>query len=80
MAAMLLSMIFAGISQWSIAEDIKTTELYHRIKSSIDAVPAIDTHDHLQAFPNISGRVETPEGRGMTLQSLWSRSYLAPLV
>jgi predicted amidohydrolase/predicted TIM-barrel fold metal-dependent hydrolase len=58
------------------AQDVKTTEVYRRIKTSIDSVPAIDTHDHLRSFNAIPGRVETPEGRGMTLRSLWGNSYV----
>ena len=50
--------------------DIKQTELYTRIKSSIDAVPAIDTHDHLRGFDEIPNRVLTPDGPGMTLYSI----------
>lgn len=56
--------------------DIKTTPVYSRIKASIDSVRAIDTHDHLQAFDQITNRVETPRGRGMTLYSVWRNSYL----
>ena len=57
------------------AEDIKKTDVYARIKKSINAVPAIDTHDHLQTFDNIPGRVNTPQGRGINLYSVWSVSY-----
>jgi predicted TIM-barrel fold metal-dependent hydrolase len=56
-------------------EDIKQTELYGRIKASIDAVRAIDTHEHLRSFDELPGRVQTPEGMGMTLHSLWAGSY-----
>lgn len=58
--------------------DVKQTALYGRIKTSLDAVPAIDTHDHLRAFEEIADRVETTRGRGMTLYSLWAHSYLSP--
>ena len=47
--------------------DVKQTALYGRIKTSLDAVPAIDTHDHLRAFEEIADRVETTRGRGMTV-------------
>ena len=57
--------------------DVKQTALYGRIKTSLDAVPAIDTHDHLRAFEEIADRVETTRGRGMTLYSLWAHSYLS---
>lgn len=56
--------------------DVKTSPLYARIKQSIDAVRAIDTHDHLRAFDEIPDRVATPRGNGMTLFSVWSHSYL----
>ena len=57
--------------------DVKSTPLYKRIKTSLDSVRAIDTHDHLRAFDQIPGRVVTVQGNGMTLYSLWSNSYLA---
>jgi hypothetical protein len=57
------------------ADDIKRTELYQRIRASLDAVPAIDTHDHLRPFDDIPGRDQTDRGRGMTLHSVWAGSY-----
>jgi hypothetical protein len=57
------------------ADDIKQTPLYMRLKEALDAVPAIDTHDHLRAFDEIPGRDETDRGLGMTLHSLWQSSY-----
>ncbi len=56
--------------------DVKATTVYQRIKTSLDAVPAIDTHEHLRAFNEIPNRVSTPQGRGMTLYSIWQNSYL----
>ena len=56
--------------------DIKTTQLYARIKSRLDEVRAVDTHDHLRPFDEIPNRVDTPDGRGMTLYSLWAHSYI----
>jgi hypothetical protein len=47
-----------------------------RIKAALDAVPAIDTHDHLWPFQRLPGYVETDQGRGMTLAGLWRNSYL----
>jgi predicted TIM-barrel fold metal-dependent hydrolase len=47
-----------------------------RIKARLDAVPAIDTHDHLWPFDRLPGYVETDRGRGMTLAGLWRNSYL----
>jgi predicted TIM-barrel fold metal-dependent hydrolase len=48
---------------------------YRRIKAELDAVPAIDTHDHLWPFKNLPGLMETDRGRGMTLYGLWQASY-----
>jgi predicted TIM-barrel fold metal-dependent hydrolase len=48
-----------------------------RIKAALDAVPAIDTHDHLWPFDRLPGYVDTDRGRGMTLASLWRNSYLS---
>lgn len=56
-------------------DDIKTSELYRRLKAAIDAVPAIDTHDHLRSFDEIPFRDETDRGIGMTLHSIWQGSY-----
>ncbi len=72
---LLLSISLLGSSNSVTADDIKKTDLYARIKKSIDAVPAIDTHDHLRGFGDLPGQVETPRGKGMTLHSLWSGSY-----
>jgi uncharacterized protein len=57
--------------------NIQGTDLYHRIKSHLDTVPAIDTHDHLRSFELLAGRVETDRGNGMTLESVWRNSYLS---
>jgi len=55
--------------------DVKRSPVYRRIKQSIDQVRSIDTHDHLRPFDEMAERVETPQGRGMTLYSLWRGSY-----
>jgi uncharacterized protein len=51
------------------------TATYRRIKAQLDAVPAIDTHDHLPPFDRIAGMVQTDRGKGMNLSSLWRNSY-----
>src|SRR5262249_27478565 len=48
---------------------------YGRLKAHLDAVPAIDTHDHLWPFDRLPGYVETERGRGMNLAGLWRNSY-----
>ena len=46
------------------------------MKAHLDAVPAIDTHDHLWPFDKLPGYVETENGKGMNLAGLWRNSYL----
>jgi uncharacterized protein len=58
-----------------MGDDIKRTEIYRRIRTELDAVRAIDTHDHLRPFDEIPGRDLTDRGRGMTLHSVWAGSY-----
>lgn len=67
---------FVLLTAPAAADDIKQTDLYKRIKKSIDAVRAIDTHDHLREFRLMPDRVHTPQGTGMTLYSIWAHSYL----
>ncbi len=57
------------------ADDVKETDVYGRIKAGIDAVPAINTHDHLRPFEQIAPRDRTEQGEGMTLHSIWAGSY-----
>jgi predicted TIM-barrel fold metal-dependent hydrolase len=58
-----------------LALDIKQTPTFRRLKAELDAVAAIDTHDHPMPFETLRGRVETENGTGMTLHSLWQSSY-----
>jgi predicted TIM-barrel fold metal-dependent hydrolase len=45
------------------------------LKTALDAIPAIDTHDHLWPFDRLPGYVETQAGKGMNLAGLWRNSY-----
>jgi len=63
---------FASVT---LAEDVKDTAVYARIKAGIDAVSAINTHDHLMPFEKIRQRNRTDRGVGMTLRSIWAGSY-----
>ena len=56
-------------------EDVKRSETYARLKSVLDAVPAINTHDHLGPFERIPHRSPTPAGEAVTLRSIWAGSY-----
>jgi predicted TIM-barrel fold metal-dependent hydrolase len=57
------------------AQGTRDTTTYRRIKAALDAVPAVDTHDHLWPFDRLPGYVETARGRGMNLSGLWRNSY-----
>lgn len=58
------------------AQDIRHTETFRRLKTQLDAVPAIDTHDHLWPFDRLPGYRITERGKGMNLAGLWQNSYL----
>lgn len=75
MRSCLIVLLLSTAVAKSNAGDVKETETYRRIKSALDAVPAIDTHEHLRAFDETPNRVETPQGRGLTLYSIWRGSY-----
>lgn len=51
------------------------TATYAGLKKTLDAVPAIDTHDHLYPWERNTAFVETDRGRGVNLASLWLMSY-----
>src|SRR5579859_5147204 len=59
------------------AELANNTATYKRLKSHIDSIAAIDTHDHLWPFDKLPGYVETENGRGMNLAGIWRNSYYA---
>jgi predicted TIM-barrel fold metal-dependent hydrolase len=67
--------LLAGSGEPAHGQDITETPTYQRIRTAIDAVPAIDTHDHLWPFDRLPGMIETDQGRGMTLYGLWRSSY-----
>jgi predicted TIM-barrel fold metal-dependent hydrolase len=58
---------------WAV--DIKTTPVYGRIKAGLDAVRAIDTHDHLRPFGELPNKDATDHGSQMTLHSIFAGSY-----
>ncbi|MBI3414287.1 MAG: amidohydrolase family protein [Verrucomicrobia bacterium] len=71
----LLFAAFISIACAAESLDVKQTDTFRRIKSHLDRVPAIDTHDHLKPFAILQGSVRTEAGVGMTLFSLWNSSY-----
>lgn len=56
-------------------EPVHESATYSKIRSYLDSIPAIDTHDHLWPFDKLPGYVETDKGRGMNLAGLWRNSY-----
>ncbi len=64
-----------AIPAFTPAQGTRETTTYRRIKEYLNAVPAIDTHDHLWPFNRLPGYVETEHGKGMNLYSLWNNSY-----
>ena len=57
------------------AQITRQTDTYRRLKAYLDAVPAIDTHDHLAPFDQLEGYVQTDQGSGMNLCGILSSSY-----
>jgi hypothetical protein len=53
----------------------RDTTTYRRLKTALDAIPAIDTHDRLWPFDRLPGYVETQDGKGMNLAGQWRNSY-----
>src|SRR6185436_5198734 len=72
----LLAALLTGLAACAAPAAGGDPNAYRRIKTALDAVPAIDTHDHLWPFDRLPGFVDTDRGRGMTLASLWRNSYL----
>ena len=59
----------------ALAQGTRDTTTYRRIKAELDAIPAIDTHDHLWPFDRLPGLRGDRRGKGMNLSSLWRSSY-----
>src|SRR5437764_15217054 len=72
---LLAGWLLAGAAAQGMGQSVVGSDVYRRIKAGLDAVPAIDTHDHLWPFDRLPGLMETDKGRGMTLYGLWRASY-----
>jgi uncharacterized protein len=59
----------------SEAQGTRDTTTYRRMKGALDAIPAIDTHDHLLPFDRSLAVRETQRGKGVNLAGLWQNSY-----
>ena len=60
---------------WS--QSVRGTETYRRIKAQLDAVPAIDTHDHLWPFDRLCTGGPNPGSEAMDLSRLWQHTTLS---
>ncbi|MEX2285473.1 MAG: amidohydrolase family protein [Planctomycetaceae bacterium] len=64
-----------AFSTAAIAQNTRETITYAHFKTFLNAVPAIDTHDHVRPFADQYGFNATPAGRGMNLAAIWKNSY-----
>ena len=67
--------ILALTAHLSPADEPQRSPTRRRIQAALDAVPAIDTHDHLPPRDQLRELVATPRGRGVNLRSIWQYSY-----
>ena len=58
--ALFLALLPAAASE---AQGTRDTTTYRRIKAALDAIPAIDTHDHLWPFDRLPGSSRPTEAR-----------------
>ena len=47
------SLAVVGMVRPASAQGTRSTETYKRIKAAVDAVPSVDTHDHLWPFERL---------------------------
>jgi hypothetical protein len=76
LARLILAVCLCCIPALAFAQNPRTSATYVRLKADLDAVPAIDTHDHLWPFDRLPGYRVTDRGRGMNLAGIWQNSYL----
>ena len=66
---------WVGLAVPLFAQPTRTTPAYERMKSFLDAIPAIDTHDHLWPFDRLGRRRAGLKGEAMNLYALLGNSY-----
>jgi predicted TIM-barrel fold metal-dependent hydrolase len=71
----LLGCLLGAPIRATAAEPTRTTPTYLRIKAALDAVPAIDTHDHLWAFSQLATGPDAKGEGAMNLYTLFAHSY-----
>lgn len=76
MLRLLFAIVLFGTS--CLLPDARAAGSRPELEETIDAIPAIDTHDHLWPFDRLPGlRVSTNGEKVMNLASLWQNSYLS---
>jgi predicted TIM-barrel fold metal-dependent hydrolase len=70
-----IGLLVLGPTREARAQGTRDTTTYRRIKKALDAIPAIDTHDHLWPFGRLGNLAETERGKGVNLWALWQNSY-----
>jgi predicted TIM-barrel fold metal-dependent hydrolase len=73
--AVLTASCLVVLTSAAVAQPTRESAAYKRIKARLDAVPAIDTHDHLWPFDRLPAYVETEQGKSMTLYGVWAGGY-----
>ncbi|MBI3857359.1 MAG: amidohydrolase family protein [Planctomycetes bacterium] len=73
---LLTAVLLLGLGACAAPAPGSRGDTYRRMKAALDAVPAVDTHDHLWPFDQLPGYLDTDRGRGMTLAGVWRNSYL----
>ena len=76
-ASVLAAVIFCLFLPTANGQGTRSSETYKRIKAQIDAVPAIDTHDHLWPFERLPALTETKAGKVVNLSGVLRNSYLS---
>jgi hypothetical protein len=74
-ASLMFFVVFAEVGAFAGDSDARSSPSYLRFKHQLDAVAAIDTHDHLFPFDRLPSINETKQGRGVNLAGLWQNSY-----
>ena len=69
-------MVFLLLPADASAQGTRSTETYKRIKAKIDAIPSVDTHDHLWPFERLPALTDTKAGKVVNLSGIWRNSYL----
>lgn len=62
---------------WIDPELARPGTVYQRIRSHLDHIKSVDTHEHLPPFSSLQNAVTTRNGKEMNLYALWRGSYAA---